>query len=94
MFAIALGAVSSGVDVVGGVEAFVLTVVVSTILGVAIGWLGSRVIAMVDDHLIELTVSLAVAYGTYLLADRIHSPASSRRSWPGSSWGTTGARSA
>jgi CPA1 family monovalent cation:H+ antiporter len=72
VFAIALTAIRSGVDIVGGVEAFVLTVVVSTVLGIAIGWLGSRVIASVDDHLIELTVSLAVAYGTYLLADRLH----------------------
>ena len=70
VFAIAVGAVKSGADLMGGAEAFVVTVVVSAVLGLAIGWLGSRVIAMVDDHLIELTVSLAVAYGTYLLADR------------------------
>jgi Na+:H+ antiporter len=72
VFAIALTAVKSGVDIVGGSTAFVATVAVSTVFGVTIGWIGSRVIASVDDHLIELTVSLAVAYGTYLLADRLH----------------------
>ncbi len=70
VFAIAVAAVKTGADLMGGAEAFVVTVVVSAVLGLAIGWLGSRVIALVDDHLIELTVSLAVAYGTYLLADR------------------------
>jgi len=72
VFAIAITAVRSGVDLVGGSVAFVSTVAVSTVLGVVIGWLGSRIIATVDDHLIELTVSLVVAYGTYLLADRLH----------------------
>ena len=71
VFALAVAAVKSGADLMGGAEAFVVTVFVSAALGLAIGWLGSRVIALVDDHLIELTVSLAVAYGTYLLADRL-----------------------
>ncbi len=71
IFAIAVTAVRSGVDLVGGSATFVIVVAASVALGVAIGWVGSRVIARVDDHLIELTVSLAVAYGTYLLADRL-----------------------
>ena len=28
--------------------------------------------ALVDDHLIELTISVVLAYGTYLLADGLH----------------------
>jgi CPA1 family monovalent cation:H+ antiporter len=72
VFALALAAVQQGVDLGGAAASFVLTVVGSTVLGLAIGWVGTRVIAMVDDHLIELTVSLAVAYGTYLGANRLH----------------------
>ena len=30
------------------------------------------VVAMVDDHLIELTISVSAAYGSYLLADLFH----------------------
>jgi CPA1 family monovalent cation:H+ antiporter len=32
----------------------------------------ARTIATTDDHLIELTLSLAAAYGTYLIADQLH----------------------
>jgi CPA1 family monovalent cation:H+ antiporter len=51
---------------------FFLTVIGSVAIGLVAGWLASRIIATVDDHLIELTISLAAAYGTYLLADRLH----------------------
>src|SRR5258705_386077 len=33
------------------------------------GWIASRLMALVDDLAIELTISIAAAYGTYLLAD-------------------------
>ena len=38
-------------------------------IGLAAGWLASRLIALIDDLAIELTISIAAAYGTYLLAD-------------------------
>jgi CPA1 family monovalent cation:H+ antiporter len=38
-------------------------------IGLGTGWLASRLLAFVDDHPIELTISIAAAYGTYLLAD-------------------------
>ena len=41
------------------------------LIGAPPGFVASRLIATVDDHLIELTLSLAAAYGTYLVADRI-----------------------
>lgn len=54
----------------GGIVVSVITIIVaSTALGIAIGWVASRMIAAVDDHLVELTLSVAAAYGTYLLAD-------------------------
>ena len=46
-----------------------VTVVGSIVIGLAAGWLASRLITLVDDLAIELTISLAAAYGTYLLAD-------------------------
>jgi CPA1 family monovalent cation:H+ antiporter len=72
VFAIALRAVQSEVGLDEALVTFGLTVVVSTVIGGAIGYIGSRIIATVDDHLIELTVSLAVAYGAYLIADLFH----------------------
>jgi CPA1 family monovalent cation:H+ antiporter len=72
LFAIAVRAVGSGIQPTEAVLAFALTLVGSAAIGLVIGYVGSRVIASVDDHLIELTVSLATAYGTYLIADWLH----------------------
>ena len=72
VFAIAVRAVGTGIDPTGAVVGFVETLFASTAVGLAIGYLGSRVIASIDDHLIELTISLATAYGTYLVADWLH----------------------
>jgi len=72
VFAIAIRAVGGGVTPVDAVVSFVLTVVISAAIGAIVGFLVSRVIATIDDHLIELTLSVAAAYGTYLLADAWH----------------------
>jgi CPA1 family monovalent cation:H+ antiporter len=48
------------------------TIVVSTAIGLIVGYVVARAIATIDDHLIELTLSLAAAYGTYLVADQLH----------------------
>jgi CPA1 family monovalent cation:H+ antiporter len=72
VFSIALTAVGGTFSLADGVVTFFLTVIGSVAIGLVAGWLASRIIATVDDHLIELTISLAAAYGTYLLADRLH----------------------
>ncbi len=72
VFAIAIGAVSAGVEPSAAIWMFATTVVASAAIGLAIGYLGSRVGATLDDHLIELTISLVTAYGTYLIADSLH----------------------
>jgi monovalent cation:H+ antiporter, CPA1 family len=51
----------------------VVTIIgVSTAIGLAVGWVASRLIAAVDDHAIEVTLSVAAAYGTYLVTDLLH----------------------
>src|SRR5438034_10592308 len=37
------------------------------LLGFAVGWIASHLVRRVDDHLIVITVTVAVAYGMYLL---------------------------
>lgn len=44
-------------------------VVLSAVIGLGGGYLGARLIDRLDDHLIELTISVVLAYGTYLSAD-------------------------
>ena len=72
VFAIAVGAVSTGVEPGIAIWTFGTTLVASVAIGLVVGFLGSRVGGTLDDHLIELTISLVTAYGTYLIADSLH----------------------
>lgn len=72
IFAVAIQFVQAGAPAASAALTFLVTIVVSGVVGAAAGWLASRVIATVDDHLIELTISVAAAYGTYLVADYLH----------------------
>ncbi len=42
-------------------------------LGLIAGWAVARLLRLVDDHLIEITVTFSVAYGVYLLGTALHS---------------------
>lgn len=42
------------------------------ILGLVLGWAASRLIARIDDYLIEITLTTVLAYGAYLLAEQLH----------------------
>jgi CPA1 family monovalent cation:H+ antiporter len=72
VFAIASRAVVVDVTWLDAAVSFGATVIVSIGLGLAAGWIASKLISTVDDHLVELTLSLATAYGTYLIADGLH----------------------
>ncbi len=72
IFAIAITSVGRQVGAAEAISSFVFIIVVSAIIGIVIGFVASHVVATVDDHLLELTVSLATAYGAYLVADAFH----------------------
>lgn len=69
LFAIAVGAVYAPLSPGEAVLSFVGTGFVSVAIGLATGYLATRVMGLVNDHLIELTISVVLAYGAYLLAD-------------------------
>ena len=69
LFSATVAAISGGGSVSETAEAVVIAVVTSIGIGLAAGWLASRLMALVDDLAIELTISIAAAYGTYLVAD-------------------------
>jgi CPA1 family monovalent cation:H+ antiporter len=71
IFAIAVESFGRDVGPIELVAGLVLTIVVSTALGAAIGFIATRVLSRIDEHLIELTISVVAAYGSYLLAERI-----------------------
>jgi monovalent cation:H+ antiporter, CPA1 family len=49
-----------------------VSVVGGTVVGLALGWVGHFLIATIDEHLTEMTVSVAVAYGAFLTAETLH----------------------
>ena len=51
---------------------FAGTVAISVAIGLATGFLAARIIGRVDDHLVELTITVVLAYGSYMLADAFH----------------------
>jgi CPA1 family monovalent cation:H+ antiporter len=69
VYAIALGALGEGRSLPDGVVTFVVGIVASVGIGAGAGWLIAQVAARTRDHLIELTLTLLAAYGTYVLAD-------------------------
>ena len=69
IFTVALTALTQGVDLAGGGISLVVTVALSVLIGVAAGIVAGRVVRLTDDHLIELSITLVLAYGTYMLAD-------------------------
>lgn len=42
------------------------------VIGLVLGWAISRLIARIDDYLIEITLTTVLAYGAYLLAEQLH----------------------
>lgn len=55
-----------------GVADFVRVSAGGTVIGLVLGWLVSRLIARVDDYLIETTLTTVLAFGAYILAERLH----------------------
>lgn len=50
---------------------FTYAVIVGAGVGIALGYALSHVTRLLDDHLVETTLSTALAYGSYLLSDSI-----------------------
>ena len=72
LFAIALRTITQPVSLADGAWSFVATVAGSVVIGFVSGRVAHRLMRIADDHLIEIAISVAAAYGTYLLADRLH----------------------
>ncbi len=72
LYTVLLGLVTAGdVNVLGGVGMFVRQVVGGVAIGVVLGVVCSRLTGIVDDHLIEMTLSTSLAYGSYLIAQSL-----------------------
>ena len=72
VFAIAVAFVTRPVGPLEIGFTFFAVTIVSTALGAVAGYAASRLLPSVGDHLIEISLSVVVAYGTYLAADALH----------------------
>ncbi len=72
VYAIALGAVSGDVSLGAGALSFVVGIAASVAIGATVGFAIAWLAGRTEDHLIELTLTLLAAYGTYVVADLVH----------------------
>ncbi len=73
VFNLALAAALTGhFSLLGGALDFVRVAAGGVIVGLLLGWLISRLIAHVDDYLIETTLTTVLAFGSYLVAEQLH----------------------
>ncbi len=72
LFQIILAAILTGtVGVAEGIVHFLVTVAGALVVGGVIGYTGSRLLRAVDNAQIQITATVAAAYGAYLLADAL-----------------------
>ncbi len=72
LFLTLVGAVGGEFDPGRAVGNFVLSVAGGAVIGLAVGWVGHYLIALSDEHLTEMTLSVAVAYGAFIGAEELH----------------------
>jgi monovalent cation:H+ antiporter, CPA1 family len=66
------GIVTGQFDPADGLARFVAVAVGGAVLGLLIGYAGSKITEQVDEPRIEITLTTIVAYGSYLLAEQLH----------------------
>lgn len=66
------GQALSGFDLGRALVDFVVVSVGGVAVGGLLGWLIARLIARLDDYLIETTLTTVLAFGAYLIAERLH----------------------
>jgi CPA1 family monovalent cation:H+ antiporter len=72
LFNLAIAVVVTGsADWSGGLLLFLWTAGGGLLIGLGLGWLISRVIATIDDHLVETTLTTVLAFGSYLVAEQV-----------------------
>ena len=72
LYTVAVGlATSTNTNVIGAFGLFGREVIGGVAIGVGLGLVASRLTTIIDDHLIEMTLSTALAYGSYLVAQSL-----------------------
>jgi len=73
LFAILLAGIKTGdLDVRTGIESFLVVVLGGAAVGLAFGYVISKITARIDEPRIEITLTTILAYSSYLAADSLH----------------------
>jgi len=73
IYSLVLAAIETGqFDIIEGLYDFVLVGGGGIAVGLILGWLLSRLIARVDDRLVETSLTTVLAFGAYLVAEQLH----------------------
>jgi len=73
LFGIALAAMGTGqLDVVQGAIDFVIVGGGGVLVGLVLGVIAIPLLARIDDHLVETTLTTVLAFGSYLVAEELH----------------------
>jgi CPA1 family monovalent cation:H+ antiporter len=66
------GSSGNSFDLLGSLITFLVVSLGGSAIGLGLGWIASQLIARIDDYLIETTLTTALAFGAYLIAERVH----------------------
>lgn len=72
VYAIALGGLGGQISLAAGASEFIVGVAASVAIGAVMGFVVAWLAGRTEDHLIELTLTLLAAYGTYVVASVVH----------------------
>ncbi len=64
-------AITGSISVAGTIASFAISIIGGIFGGLAVGYLAALALRQIDDYLIEITATLLMAYGTFILAERL-----------------------
>ena len=73
VFAILLEMLESGkINLISGVAEFFIVCIGGAAIGLAVGYLAYRVLAGIDDPLVEIAITIILAYSSFLISEHFH----------------------
>ncbi|RLG22307.1 Na+/H+ antiporter [Methanosarcinales archaeon] len=72
-FGVVMGLIAAGeVNIPHAAIDFVRVSAGGAIVGILMGYVGTRILQYVDDHIFEVTITIIIAFATFLLAEHFH----------------------
>ncbi len=72
IFSILLEMIRNSFDPLNGILTFFFVVIGGAAVGLAIGYISYKILGFIDDHQIEVAITLIVAFSTFILAEYLH----------------------